>query len=230
MTTVLLLKIEAEVSEQDQEEADAAYDLSVALASLPTPAPNALLYPKSGRSGVSGVSGEGQGQGLPDIQGANKGGKIGFANNNKTPRTNTANTARSTSSQQNSQFHSHMSEGGQGQGGAGLSLTAKNLESLPQIDHSMAMAGTSLSWGNGESQTLHNSMSTVSGLGGKTTDRDDGHGHGRGKHTSKNKKGKKHATPQETFDKLVKYIGASKQSKGALIESVVDKWTEISRF
>eukprot|EP00605_Chrysophyceae_sp_TOSAG23-4_P002041 GSChrysophyteH1.ASY1.ANO1.2260.1 assembled CDS len=76
-------------------------------------------------------------------------------------------------------------------------------------------AGSSMSWGNGESQVMHTDPST--GPDGKRRTR---------------RKGTKPETPADRFDKLVGLIKASKKSKGKAItvDQVVDKWTEISRF
>jgi hypothetical protein len=85
-------------------------------------------------------------------------------------------------------------------------LTATNLSALPQIE-----AGSQLSWGNGESQEF----GETGGLGSKEP---------------RKRRPPHHVTPQEKFDKLVKFIGVSKHSKGALIKDVVNEWTAISRF
>jgi hypothetical protein len=76
---------------------------------------------------------------------------------------------------------------------------------LPSLD-----AASSVSWGHGESKELPNT--------------------GMGK-TGGTRRGKPRVSPEEKFEKLVGFIKASKQAKGAIpIGDVVDQWCKISRF
>merc|ERR1712146_698037 len=76
-------------------------------------------------------------------------------------------------------------------------------EALPQLD-----GNSSVSWGHGESKEL-----------------------GATENGTKRKTAKPRETPDEKFDKLVGFIKASKQAKGAIpIGDVVDQWCKISRF
>eukprot|EP00606_Chrysophyceae_sp_TOSAG23-5_P000973 GSChrysophyteH2.ASY1.ANO1.502.1 assembled CDS len=82
----------------------------------------------------------------------------------------------------------------------------------------VSAGGSSISWGNGESQEF----------GGSYT-------HGKKPNnvgTATRRRGPKPETPQDRFDKLVDLIKTSKKTRGQVIsvEQVVDKWTEISRF